>query len=309
MIRPRSAALAAACSFSISLLPLTGTLAAPRSKVSRSSRSSSRAALRLPSRGAVPTESVATVVGRLGVVVTDKAPIRGGRERMGRVLSLCPKGQQLAISGENATQYAVLMIDRSIAYIAKADVQLLDYQVVADPPPAAQDGALPNQPPTNSGATPLGQQMVQTAWSYLGVPYVWGGETARGIDCSGFVRAVYAASGLALPRVSYEQATVGYEVPRDDVSQWVPGDRLYFACSHSRIDHTGMYIGDGKFIHASVGHGNQVNIDPISTAFYAKHLVAVRRSKAVEDQLQAQSGPGGRAVQTASADAEASQER
>lgn len=306
MIRSRSAALAVACSFSLSLISLTGAHAGPRSK---SSSRNSRAALRLPSRGAVPTEQIATVVGRLGVVVTDKAAIRGGRERMGRVLSLCPKGQQLAISGENANQYAVLMIDRSIAYIAKADVQLLDYQVVADPPPAAQDGTLPNPPPTNSGATPLGQQMVQTAWTYLGVPYVWGGETARGIDCSGFVRAVYSASGLSLPRVSYEQATVGYEVPRDDVSQWVPGDRLYFACSHSRIDHTGMYIGDGRFIHASVGHGNQVNIDPISTAFYAKHLVAVRRSKAVEDQIRAQSGPGGRAVQTASADSEANQER
>ena len=70
-----------------------------------------------------------------------------------------------------------------------------------------------------------------------------------------------------------------HDVAAGDWQQWVPGDRMYFACHHPRIDHTGMYIGNGLFIHASVGHSNQVAIDRVDNAYYSKHLVAVRRSQ------------------------------
>ncbi len=225
-------------------------------------RHASVRALALPSRGADGAAGV-SVVGRLAVVVNDSAPIHAGRERYGRVLSLAPKGQSLALSGETATEFAVLMVDRSVGYIAKSDVQLLNYQVVTD-----------------TGT--LGQRLVQTAQGFLGVPYVWGGNTRDGIDCSGFVKAVYAANGMELPRFSGDQAGIGYDVPHNvangDWTAWVPGDRLYFACHHPRIDHTGMYIGNGLFIHASVGHDNQVAIDRVDNAYYSAHLMAVRRS-------------------------------
>ena len=255
------------------------------------SRHSSRSRS-LPSRGIVsPSEAAASVVGRLAQVTSDRAVIVAGREAAGRVLSVCPKGQFLALSGETPTQYAVLMIDHSTGFVAKSDVQILDYQVVnsSEDDPA---GAAPTD-------GTLGAQLVLTARGYLGVPYVWGGNTAAGIDCSGFVKAIYAAHGITLPRVSGDQATVGYDVPRSDWSQWVPGDRLYFACHHPRIDHTGMYIGGGYFIHSSMGHGQQVAIDRVDTPYYAQHLVCVRRSQELLGETPAPGPP----AQTASAQA------
>ncbi len=228
-----------------------------------SRRASARTSRALPSRGLDAVDSAGSVVGRLAVVMGANTPIKAGRERGERVLSVCSKGQSLAISGETPTDYAVLMIDHSVGYIAKNSVQLLNYQVVSD---------------TNT----LGQRLVQTAQTFLGVPYVWGGNTKAGIDCSGFVKAVYLVNGMDLPRFSGDQATVGYDVPHNvsagDWTQWVPGDRMYFACHHPRIDHTAMYIGNGLFIHASVGHSNQVAIDRVDNAYYSAHLVAVRRS-------------------------------
>ena len=233
----------------------------------------STSARRLSSRGIVSAaETPASVVGRLAIVISDKAAIVAGREAAGRVLSVCPKGQYLALSYQTPTQYAVLMIDHSLGFVNKSDVELLQYQVVNNSPDA--DG---NAEQTAEGS--LGLKLVQTAQGYLNVPYVWGGNTRAGIDCSGFVKAVYATYGITLPRHSGDQAAVGYDVPRGDWSQWVPGDRMYFACHHPEIDHTGMYIGSGYFIHASAGHGHQVAIDRVDGAYYAQHLVCVRRSK------------------------------
>ena len=277
--------------------------AAPRHYHHRAFRGSrhSSSSRSLPSRGIVsPSEAAASVVGRLALVTSDQAAIVAGREAAGRVLSVCPKGQYLALSGQTPTQYAVLMVDHSIGFVAKSDVQLLDYQVVNN----ATDGSGSTSGDSSAGSAPatggpLGQALVNTAQDYLGVHYVWGGTTAAGIDCSGLVRAVYAAHGIFLPRVSGDQATVGYDVPKTDWSKWIPGDRMYFACHHARIDHTGMYIGGGYFIHSSMGHGQAVAVDRVDGAYYAEHLVCVRRSRELVSDM-----PTGPTAKTASASAD-----
>ena len=287
--------------------PDNANVSAPRF-YHRHSRHSSRART-LPSRGILSSsESAQSVVGQLAQVTSGQAVIVAGREAGGRVLSVCPKGQYLALSGQTPTQYAVLMVDHSVGFVQKSDVALLNYQVASMTPDSGSAAPADGSAPAAEGG-PLGQALVQTSFGYLGVHYVWGGTTAAGIDCSGFVRAVYAAHGIGLPRVSGDQATVGYDVPKADWSRWVPGDRMYFACHHDRIDHTGMYIGDGRFIHSSMGHGQQVAIDRVDTAFYAEHLVCVRRSRELVGDMPA---PGPEA-QTASSgpaagdDAESSQ--
>ena len=320
MTRCRPALLAAACTLACALFPVSASRAdsaapadseasqaapapdiSPAPDATRSVRHYHRRASRhssvsrsLPSRGIVSApEAAASPVGRLALVVSDKAVIVGGRETGGRVLSVCPKGQYLALSGQTPTQYAVLMVDHSLGFVSKSDVQLLDLQVVSDAPDGDAD------PASAAAGGPLGQSLVQTAFGYLGVPYVWGGNTTSGIDCSGFVKAVYGAHGIDLPRHSGDQARIGYDVPRADWTQWVPGDRMYFACHHPEIDHTGMYIGDGRFIHASAGHGYSVAIDRVDNPYYFGHLVCVRRSRELVGDAPA---PGAQTASSAPAD-------
>lgn len=96
--------------------------------------------------------------------------------------------------------------------------------------------------------------VVALARRQMGVRYVLGGtDPARGFDCSGFLQYVMRGLDVRLPRTANEQAQVGQEVPRD-VSRLLPGDILTFG-QPGRTTHVGMYIGGGRFIHASTGSG------------------------------------------------------
>jgi hypothetical protein len=220
-----------------------------------------------------------TVTGQLATTTDDDVPIYAPREEYGRLLSRCPKGTYIIVTGETDDYYAIIMLDHSIGLIAKKSVQLLPYQIT------------PPQSGTIGSAGPLANALVQTAYSYVGVPYVWGGNTSDGIDCSGLVKAVYSTNGMVLPRTAAEQANLGYAVPLNDVSQWQPGDRMYFQCHHNYVDHAGMYVGGGLFIHSSIGnHG--VQLTPVASPYYWSHLVAVRRSpQLIQDQQTAKAVP------------------
>ncbi len=100
-----------------------------------------------------------------------------------------------------------------------------------------------------TGKGDLRQELVDTVRGFLGVPYRWGGTSAAGgFDCSGLTLVCYRLNGLALPRVSYMQASAGRWVPRKELK---PGDLIFFATGKTRkVSHVGMYIGNDEFIHA-----------------------------------------------------------
>lgn len=100
--------------------------------------------------------------------------------------------------------------------------------------------------------------IVNKAYQYLGVPYVWGGTSPSGFDCSGFTQYVYRSQGVSLPRVSGDQASSGTYV---SIANAQPGDLLYFG--QSRVTHVGIYIGNGRMIHAP-SPGKSVMISSIS---------------------------------------------
>jgi cell wall-associated NlpC family hydrolase len=102
--------------------------------------------------------------------------------------------------------------------------------------------------------------IIATAKTYIGVPYLWGGESpTTGFDCSGFVQYVFAQNGITLPRVSYDQATVGTPINFADLQ---PGDLIFFSIENNgTVDHVGIYIGNDQFINASSSLG--VTIYPI----------------------------------------------
>jgi hypothetical protein len=120
----------------------------------------------------------------------------------------------------------------------------------------------------------LRKSIVQTARSFLGVPYKWGGDSPEeGFDCSGLAMAVYQLNGLELPRTSRQQWATGRYVGKNDLSE---ADLLFFATSQSgKITHVGVYVGNGKFIHAPK-RGKRIRVDSISNAYYKRHYMGAR---------------------------------
>ncbi|MGZ8700850.1 MAG: C40 family peptidase [Gaiellaceae bacterium] len=110
--------------------------------------------------------------------------------------------------------------------------------------------------------------VVGIAMRYLGVPYVWGGSTPRGFDCSGFVAYVFAQIGVSLPHSSYAMYGMGTPV---SISQLQPGDLVFF----TGASHMGIYIGGGQFIHAP-HTGDVVKISSLS-GYYSSNFAGGRR--------------------------------
>lgn len=127
------------------------------------------------------------------------------------------------------------------------------------------------QNPSSSKADAI----ISTAKKYLGVPYVWGGTSPSGFDCSGFVYYVFKQNGINnLPRVSYDMFNVGTPVNKSDLRA---GDLVYFKNTYREgISHVGIYIGDGQFIQASSGD-EKVKISNLSGSYYVQHYAGAKR--------------------------------
>lgn len=117
-------------------------------------------------------------------------------------------------------------------------------------------------------------QIIAKAESMKGTPYVWGGNTKNGTDCSGFTTQVFSSRGMRLPRTSREQAKVGQPVPGSDLK---PGDLVFFkTTSKNQISHVGIYVGKGEFIHASSA-GGHVQHNSLKEGYYKERFAAARR--------------------------------
>ncbi|MBQ7718337.1 MAG: C40 family peptidase [Clostridia bacterium] len=110
-----------------------------------------------------------------------------------------------------------------------------------------------------------GEEIVEYAKEFLGVPYVYGGTTPSGFDCSGFVRYVYAKFGISLPRISYDQLKEGTSVSEEDLQV---GDLVFFRGG----DHVGIYVGNGQYIHAP-RTGRTVSVEPLNRGVYAARRI------------------------------------
>lgn len=119
-----------------------------------------------------------------------------------------------------------------------------------------------------------GQDIVREAMRYLGTPYVWGGESARGMDCSGFVYIVFASRVPGLARMrSFDYYQMGTPVER---SAMLPGDLVFFTTYAPGPSHVGIYVGDGRFVHASSG-ARRVTVSSLDEPFYAGRYLGARR--------------------------------
>ena len=119
-------------------------------------------------------------------------------------------------------------------------------------------------------------KIVKESNTYLGTPYLWGGTTRNGIDCSAFVKNVYLSIGIKLPRVSQNQAKVGKTITLDKIRK---GDLIFFETDKNRpntVSHVGIYLGSGNLIHAS-SKNKKVVIVPLNQGYFLSKIVIIKR--------------------------------
>lgn len=125
---------------------------------------------------------------------------------------------------------------------------------------------------TSVQASEMGQKIVNEASKYLGVPYVWGGTTPSGFDCSGLVQYVLGNLGINISRVTQTQCKEGVPVAKGDLQ---PGDLVFFE-SNGDVHHVGIYIGNGQMLHAP-RTGDVVKITDMDTPYYSSTYYCARR--------------------------------
>jgi len=159
-------------------------------------------------------------------------------DKAGATASDLVYGNTLTVQKEDNAFYQVQFPDGRTAFIAKEEA--MPYTVWA------------------SSRQPNGQNLVQTAYQLMGLPYLWGGTSFKGVDCSGFTKTVYFMNGLVLPRDASQQVAIGE--PVDTKNGWnnlQPGDLLFFGTpakdgKPERVVHVGMWIGGNQeFIHSA----------------------------------------------------------
>lgn len=133
--------------------------------------------------------------------------------------------------------------------------------------------APPAEKPKPKPKTARSESLVRTALRFRGTPYRYAGTSSRGMDCSGLVSRVLNAHGIRAPHSSAALFKMGRPVAFKDLR---PGDLLFFATRGRRVSHVGLYMGNGKFVHASSRSGGVIT-SSLSEPYYAKRYVGARR--------------------------------
>jgi len=210
--------------------------------------------------------------------VAGPAPVAAAAPQAAQAPAAAPSGlRRKADAAASATLAALLphlagndslpLLDRSAMFAGDVSRLLATYDLAQ----AAQAQASAPQP---EGRV---QQVLKAAMSLLGTPYRWGGSSPdSGFDCSGLVGYVFrSALGIELPRVSREMASqVRGELIRDR-SLLNPGDLVFFGL-RGRVNHVGIYVGDGQFLHAP-SRGKDVRVDSLTSGYWGNRFLQARR--------------------------------
>jgi cell wall-associated NlpC family hydrolase len=219
---------------------------------------------------------------RVAMVSMRGARIRRLPESSATTLYQCTTGTELAVTQQNGMWSAVLMSDRSTGWVPTKYLRFTGASVDISSQVLMNAAAARSR--STSGLAVNGNwssdnPMVAQALTWLGTRYVYGGTGRNGIDCSALVQASFRANGLSLPRTAAQQARVGMPVDLGtpaNLDNLQSGDRLYFSASGRRIDHTGLYMGNGLFVHAS-GSGRGVIVSRLTDSRNWNIFVGARR--------------------------------
>ena len=205
-------------------------------------------------------------------VTVDSLNMRSGPSTSYKVLTSLPEGTVAKIIGINNGWYKIEYLGQKgyvSGYHSYVEVGSFKTTTVAKAPAAA-----PSAPatPANTSEAQLRQQICDYAATFLGVPYLWGGTTPKGFDCSGLVQYVYNHFGIKIERVSYDQYHTS--VKKISKSQLQPGDLVFFTRpdTGNKVGHVGIYVGNDTFIHAPRS-GKTVEYTRLSNSYYVANYV------------------------------------
>lgn len=215
-----------------------------------------------------------------GSITANKVNIRSGPSTSHTAIAVGNTGDKAYVIGFNRQWYKIIY-GNFVGYIRS------DYLRLTEIPYENADsvntpkffvngqstGVAPSASALGSNPSSTADKIIRTAKSYIGVPYLWGGSSPKGFDCSGFVQYVFAKHGISLPRTTDTQYKEGTYVSK---SKLQPGDLVFLQNTYrDGISHVGIYVGDGKMIHASSSKG--VVISDLSTSYYVQHYYGARR--------------------------------
>lgn len=218
-----------------------------------------------------------------GSVTGNKVNVRSGPGTSHSAVTRVDTGDKAYIIGFNDQWYKVI-VNEKIGYIRSdyLDLTEIPYENAASTKEplffvdGKSTGIAPSAAALKNGSGSVStkrQAIIAEAKRHLGTPYVWGGTTTNGFDCSGFTQYVMKKNGITLPRTTSQQVSVGTYVSKSDLQ---PGDLVFLKDTYrSGVSHVGIYIGGGKMIHASSSKG--VTTSDLSTSYYTKHYHSARR--------------------------------
>lgn len=205
--------------------------------------------------------SATAVTTKTGTVTATTLNLRSSASTTATIIDTLSKGQTVSILGASNGWYNVKTSTDKIGWVSATYVTV-------------------NSTTTTRGditRTTIGTEIVNYAKTFLGVPYVYGGMSPTGFDCSGFVKYVYDHFKISIERVSASQATQGVAVSKANLQ---PGDLVFFDTNGglNQINHVGIYMGGGSFIQASSGSSTmKVVISNLSYGFYSDNYMTARR--------------------------------
>lgn len=205
-----------------------------------------------------------------GVINASDVRLRSDANTSSSILATLSKGTAVTVLTQSGSWYAV-SYNGTNGYVAQQYVTLGTSLPAEDTGSSAANDNVSSVPPSSSGSS-----AVSIAYQYLGVPYVYGGASPSGFDCSGFTMYVYNQLGISLPHGATPQLKYGTYVSRSELQ---PGDLVFFSNGSYPASHVGIYVGDDQFIHASssTGNGYCVCVSSLNTNYYSRNFVGGRR--------------------------------
>jgi len=192
----------------------------------------------------------------VGIVVANTVNVRSGPSTDYAIEAVVDSGQTLDVFEKSGNWFKIGTGNGNHAYICADYVSLRSEDVAA------------------RGNYGSGNRVVQLAKSFLGTPYVYGGSSPSGFDCSGFTSYVYRQLGYSINRTAHAQLSNGIAVSKSELQ---PGDLVMFKkAANSQVHHVGIYVGDGMMIH-SPQTGDVVKYTSINTGYYNDVYYAARR--------------------------------